>query len=42
MIKDLEHLPYEERFRDLGLCGLEKTRLRGDLTTVYKYLEYGS
>lgn len=32
----------KESFRDLGLFSLEKTRLRGDLTTVDKYLEYRS
>jgi len=39
MIRGMEYFSYEDSLRELGLFGLEKRRLWGDLLTTFQYLK---
>ena len=39
MIQGMEHLPYKDRLRQVGLFTLEKGRLWDDLRVAFQYLK---
>jgi len=39
MFRELEHLSYKERLRDLDLFSMGKRRLQGALITAFQYLK---
>ena len=38
LVQCLEHLPYEQRLKELGLYSLYDRRVRADMLTVYKII----
>ena len=38
ILRELEHLSYEDRLRELGLFSLDKRRFWGELITAFQYL----
>ena len=38
MVPELEDLPYEERLKEMHLTALKERRERGDLITIYKFM----
>lgn len=40
-VHGMEHLSYEDRLRELGLCRLKKRRLKGDLRAACQCLKEG-
>ena len=41
MTQGMEHLSYEDRLREMGLCSLEKRKLQGDLKVAFQCLKGG-
>jgi len=39
MLREMEHLSYENRLREMGLFSLEKRRLCGDLVAAFQFLK---